>query len=104
MLIDPVQEARFNDAVDALASRPFAAAFGPDRLRYLQSYLYRLQRESHQVRHAMIDLSRSLREFVRSRQFEEFRALADRLRRPPRLGLAIADRKSVVEGEAVGVG
>jgi len=90
MLIDPVQEARFNDAVDALASRPFAAAFGPDRLRYLQSYLSRLQRESHQVRHAMIDLSRSLREFVRSRQFEEFRALADRLRRPQRLGLAIA--------------
>lgn len=90
MLIDPVQEARFNEAVDALASRPFAAAFGRERLLYLQSYLARLQRESHQVRHAMIDLSRSLREFVRSRQFEEFRALADRLRRPQRLGLTIA--------------
>lgn len=90
MLIDPVQEARFHEAVDALASRPFAAFLGPDRVLYLQSYLSRLQRDSHQVRHAMIDLSRSLREFVRSRQFEEFRALADRLRRPQRLGLAIA--------------
>ncbi|QNN82832.1 DUF3375 domain-containing protein [Brachybacterium sp. Z12] len=90
MLIDPVQEARFHEAVDALASRPFAAALGADRVLYLQSYLFRLQRDSHQVRHAMIDLSRSLREFVRSRQFEEFRALADRLRRPQRLGLEIA--------------
>ncbi|WP_263310822.1 DUF3375 domain-containing protein [Brachybacterium atlanticum] len=90
MLIDPVQEARFHEAVDALASRPFAAALGTERVLYLQSYLSRLQRDSHQVRHAMIDLSRSLREFVRSRQFEEFRALADRLRRPQRLGLEIA--------------
>lgn len=90
MLIDPVQEARFHEAVDALASRPFAAALGAERVLYLQSYLSRLQRDSHQVRHAMIDLSRSLREFVRSRQFEEFRALADSLRRPQRLGLEIA--------------
>lgn len=90
MLIDPVQEERFHDAVDALVSRPFATRFGMDRLAYLQGYLSRLQGESHQVRHAMIDLSRSLREFVRSRQFEEFRALADRLRRPQRLALTIA--------------
>ncbi|EWS81330.1 hypothetical protein BF93_17360 [Brachybacterium phenoliresistens] len=90
LLIDPVQEARFHEAVDALASRPFAATLGPERVLFLQSYLTRLQRDSHQVRQAMIDLSRSLREFVRSRQFEEFRALADRLRRPQRLGLAIA--------------
>lgn len=90
MVIDPVQEARFHDAVDALATRPFAHRFGRERIVYLQSYLARLQRESHQVRHAMIDLSRSLREFVRSRQFEEFRALADRLRRPQRIGLEIA--------------
>jgi hypothetical protein len=90
MLIDPIQEERFHDAVDALVSRPFATSFGMERLAYLQGYLSRLQRESHQVRHAMIDLSRSLREFVRSRQFEEFRALADRLRRPQRLALTIA--------------
>ncbi|WP_394216383.1 DUF3375 domain-containing protein [Brachybacterium vulturis] len=90
MLIDPIQESRFHEAVDALASRPFVARFGRERILYLQSYLSRLQRESHQVRHAMIDLSRSLREFVRSRQFEEFRALADRLRRPQRIGLEIA--------------
>jgi hypothetical protein len=70
MLIDPVQEAHFNEAVDALASRPFIRAFGHERIQYLQSYLARLQRESHQVRHAMIDLSRSPREFVRSRQFD----------------------------------
>lgn len=90
MLIDPVQEQRFHEAVDALATRSFADAFGRDRLLYLQGYLARLQAESHQVRHAMIDLSRSLREFVRSRQFESFRALADRLRRPQRLALTIS--------------
>lgn len=90
LLIDPVQEARFHEAVDALATRDVAARFGRDRIAYLQGYLTRLQTESHQVRHAMIDLSRSLREFVRSRQFEEFRALADRLRRPQRLALTIA--------------
>lgn len=90
MLIDPVQEARFHDAVDDLATRPFAAGFGRERLGYLQGYLARLRGESHQVRHAMTDLSRSLREFVRSRQFEEFRALADRLRRPQRLALTVA--------------
>ena len=90
MLIDPVQEARFHEAVDALAARPFAAQFGRDRVLYLQNYLAQLQQESHQVRHVMIDLSRSLREFVRSRQFEQFRALADRLRRPQRLSLEIA--------------
>lgn len=92
LLIDPLQETRFHEAVDALAARPFADRFGRDRIGYLQGYLARLQGESHHVRHAMIDLSRSLREFVRSRQFEEFRALADRLRRPQRLALELAPR------------
>lgn len=92
LLMDPVQGLTFNEAVDALASRPFARDFGIERIHYLQTYLRRLQRDSHEVRSAMTDLSRSLREFVRSRQFEQFRALADALRRPQRQALEVAQR------------
>lgn len=90
LLIDPVQEARFYNSVDDLSTRSFVNAFGTERMAYLQSYLLRLRRESFQVHHAMLDLSRSLRDFVRTRQFEEFRELADRLRRPQRLAAEVA--------------
>ncbi len=90
MLISPVLEQRYHAAADALATRDFASHLGAAKIRFLQNYLGRLQQESHQVRHAMIDLSRSLREFVRSRQFEQYRALGDVLRRPQRLSLELA--------------
>lgn len=92
MLLDATREAEFNDAVDTLATRDFARTLDPEIALFLQTYIRRLQREAHEVRTTMVSLSRSLREFVQSRQLEEYRALVERLRVAKRTGVEVAQK------------
>lgn len=90
MVMDPEADARFTEAVEDIASRDFAATVDPQTLAFLRDYMVNLQHESLDVAHSMGSFSRSLREFVQSRQFEAFRELADRLRSAQRTGLEAA--------------
>jgi hypothetical protein len=90
LVMDPEADALFTDSVDQLHSRAFTPDVGSDQLAFLDGFLERLQRESLDVNRSMGLLSRSLRQFVQSRQFEMFREMADRLRAAERAAVEAA--------------
>lgn len=90
LVMDAESSALFAEAVDALASRSFAADLPSSAMPYLNDYLLGLQDESMEVSRSMGSFSRSLRQFVQSRQFEAFREMAERLRSAQRTGAQAA--------------
>ena len=90
LVMDAESNALITDAVDALAARPFATDLPAGVMTYLGDYLLNLQDESMEVSRSMGSFSRSLRQFVQSRQFEAFRELGERLRSAQRAGTQAA--------------
>ena len=84
LVMDREADARFTEAVEKVLDRDFAAALEPQKRAFLRGYLSNLQHESMDVSRTMGNFSRSLRQFVQSRQFEAYRELADKLRRAQR--------------------
>jgi hypothetical protein len=79
LVLDPERANAFDDSVDAVLSRDFAATLSNTERSALRCWLSALQAESGQVRSVMTGLARSLRRFVESHAFREHRKLADSL-------------------------
>lgn len=90
LVMDREAGERFTEAVEKVLDRDFAASLPDGTRAFLRGYLTNLQHESIDVSRTMGTFSRSLRQFVQSRQFEAYRELADRLRRAQRAGIEAA--------------
>lgn len=76
MVLDAERAAAFDDSVDEILERPFAAQLPGRERRFLRSLLTTLQEDSGVVRTQMTGLSRSLRRFVETRSWQEQQRLA----------------------------
>lgn len=81
VILDAEQSSRLQEAITAILSRDFAAELTPQARTDLSTLLTRLEDEAATVRQTMILLSRSLRHFVLSRQYEEHRRLRQLIQR-----------------------
>ena len=81
VILDAEQSTRLQEAITAILSRDFAAELTPQTRTDLSTPLTRLENEAATVRQTMILLSRSLRHFVLSRQYEEHRRLRQLIQR-----------------------
>ncbi|MCV7193125.1 DUF3375 domain-containing protein [Mycolicibacterium brumae] len=81
VILDAEQSARVQEAITAILSRDFAAALTAQERIALRTLLSRLEDEAATVRQTMLLLSRSLRHFVLSRQYEEHRRLRQLIQR-----------------------
>lgn len=79
LVLDAERAAGLDESVSAVLDRDFTAALTRDEAVFLRRLLTTLQRESTQVRSAMIGFSRSLRRFVESHAYREHRRLGEAL-------------------------
>lgn len=75
LLTDPEQSALLKDALDAVTHRPFARALESRERRFLLRLTSSLAREGGDVHEVLQTFGRSLKTFVRSREFLEQRRL-----------------------------
>lgn len=102
MLLDEERRLAFDSAVEALAERGYLDCLPPDDVFLMAEYSYVLQRGAMPVRDVMTTLSRNLRQFVQSRQFQHYRAMMERLNDIQRLGLQASQwlrPTSIIPGE-----
>lgn len=90
VILDAEQSARLQEAITAILSRDFAAELTPQMRTDLSTLLTRLEDEAATVRQTMILLSRSLRHFVLSRQYEEHRRLRQLIQRCQSLAVQVS--------------
>ncbi|GCA99167.1 hypothetical protein NCCNTM_28020 [Mycolicibacterium sp. NCC-Tsukiji] len=90
VILDAEQSARLQEAITAILSRDFAAELTPQTRTDLSTLLTRLEDEAATVRQTMILLSRSLRHFVLSRQYEEHRRLRQLIQRCQSLAVQVS--------------
>ncbi|MCV7046809.1 DUF3375 domain-containing protein [Mycobacterium frederiksbergense] len=81
VILDAEQSTRLQEAIGAILSRDFATELSPQARTDLRTLLSRLEDEAATVRQTMLLLSRSLRHFVLSRQYEEHRRLRQLIQR-----------------------
>lgn len=87
LLTDPERRAIFDAAISGLDERGLLDELEFEDQMMLRTYMKLLRDESQPVRQMMQVLSANLRDFVKSRQFREYRAMADKLREIQALGL-----------------
>lgn len=90
VILDAEQSTRLQEAITAILSRDFAAELTPQVRTDLSTLLTRLEDEAATVRQTMILLSRSLRHFVLSRQYEEHRRLRQLIQRCQSLAVQVS--------------
>ncbi len=90
VILDAEQSTRLQEAITAILSRDFAAELSPQARTDLSTLLTRLEDEAATVRQTMILLSRSLRHFVLSRQYEEHRRLRQLIQRCQSLAVQVS--------------
>lgn len=90
VILDPEQSARLQEAITAILSRDFAAELAPQTRLDLKTLLSRLEDDAATVRQTMLLLSRSLRHFVLSRQYEEHRRLRQLIQRCQSLAVQVS--------------
>lgn len=90
VILDAEQSARLQEAITAILSRDFATDLSPQSRSDLSTLLSRLEDEAATVRQTMILLSRSLRHFVLSRQYEEHRRLRQLIQRCQSLAVQVS--------------
>lgn len=88
LLLDPALTDAFDQAVDALLTRPFAGQLSSQDAAFLRRFLTLLQGESSQVRQTLSSFSRSLRRFVETQEYREHKRLADALDRAEQAAFA----------------
>lgn len=79
MVLDAERSAAFDDSVDEILDRPFAADLSVRDTTFLRGLLTTLQEDSGIVRTQMTGLSRSLRRFVETQSWQEQQRLATAL-------------------------
>ena len=89
LVCDPELSGGLEEDLDALSTRPFAETLGPSSRRLTQ-LLPTLQVASREIHDVMTVLSRSLRRFVQSHAYAEYRAIDQALRRAERAGVEAA--------------
>lgn len=87
VILDAERSTRLQEAIDAILRREFATDLPPGTRADLRTLLVRLEDEAATVRQTMILLSRSLRHFVLSRQYEEHRRLRQLIQRSQSLAV-----------------
>lgn len=90
VILDAEQSARLQEAITAILSRDFAADLPAQARSDLSTLLARLEDEAATVRQTMLLLSRSLRHFVLSRQYEEHRRLRQLIQRCQSLAVQVS--------------
>lgn len=90
VILDPEQSTRLQEAITAILSRDFAADLPPQARLDLSTLLSRLEDDAATVRQTMLLLSRSLRHFVLSRQYEEHRRLRQLIQRCQSLAVQVS--------------
>jgi hypothetical protein len=90
VILDAEQSNRLQEAITAILSRDFAADLPPQARTDLRTLLSRLEDEAATVRQTMLLLSRSLRHFVLSRQYEEHRRLRQLIQRCQSLAVQVS--------------
>lgn len=90
VILDAEQSARLQEAITSILSRDFAADLPPQTRADLRTLLSRLEDEAATVRQTMLLLSRSLRHFVLSRQYEEHRRLRQMIQRCQSLAVKVS--------------
>ena len=90
VILDAEQSTRLQEAITAILSRDFAADLPPQARTDLRTLLSRLEDEAATVRQTMLLLSRSLRHFVLSRQYEEHRRLRQLIQRCQSLAVQVS--------------
>lgn len=87
MLLDEERRVSFDAAVEALAQRGYLDELSAEDVYLIEDYSVALQRGAMPVREVMTTLSRNLRQFVQSRQFQRYRAMMERLNEIQCIGL-----------------
>jgi Protein of unknown function (DUF3375) len=91
LLTEPEQAALLKEALDAVTARPFARALDLRERRFLLRLTTSLAREGGEVHDVLQHLGRSLKAFVRSREFLEQRRLAALIQQATKTALDIKD-------------
>ena len=91
LLTDPAQSAVLSDALDAVMRRPFARALDARERRFLLRLTNHLAREGGEVHDVLQHFGRSLKAFVRSREFLEQRRLNALIQQAMREALDVRD-------------
>lgn len=86
LLIDVGSQEIFYNAIRKLDERGILDDLPDEDRQLLRGYLRLLKEEARPIRSMMSDFSRNLQEFVRSREFREYRAFGDRLTELESLG------------------
>lgn len=90
LILDTEQVTAFEDDVDGVLDRDFAAHLGPAEARALRRLLPALQDASGEIHDVMTAFSRSLRRFVQSEELAEHREVQNLVQRAQREALTLA--------------
>ena len=91
LLTDAEQSALLEDALDAVTHRPFARALEPRERRFLLRLTSSLAREGGDVHDVLQHFGRSLKAFVRSREFLEQRRISQLIKQALKAALDAKD-------------
>lgn len=92
MLMDSRQRGVLDDTLELVLAREFAHELAPEERDFLRDLSAALLDRGYGVNHTQERLARSLRDFVRSREFREQKRLAELLHRAHGLAVELADR------------
>jgi hypothetical protein len=90
VILDAEQSSRLQEAIAAILSRDFAVDLPSHARADLNTLLARLEDDAATVRQTMLLLSRSLRHFVLSRQYEEHRRMRQLIQRCQSLAVQVS--------------
>jgi hypothetical protein len=89
LILDPEQSTEFEESVGRVLERDFAGQLTARQTRFLRRMLPQLQDLSGEIHEVMTNLSRSLRRFVQSQEFQEDRRINELLRATLRDGVGL---------------
>lgn len=97
LLLDERSQVTFEEAIRGLDERGMLSHLPQIERQMLRTYMMTLQNEALPVSNMMRTLSRNLRQFVQSRQFQEYRAINQKLHEIQKLGLDASSLISATE-------
>jgi hypothetical protein len=95
MILDAEQSTEFEESVGSILERDFAGKFTARQTRFLRRMLPQLQDLSGEIHEVMTNLSRSLRRFVQSQEFQEDRRINELLRTTVKEGVELSSQVRV---------
>lgn len=95
MILDAEQSTEFEESVGSVLERDFAGKLTARQTRFLRRMLPQLQNLSGEIHEVMTNLSRSLRRFVQSQEFQEDRRINELLRATLKEGVELSSQVRV---------